>query len=335
MVRLAWVAGVVVAGMASPAWADHPVASAGGAGGAALNVASPDTLEAGAVAAGVRLAFTRPDRRSDAALEALAGAHVHAHDSDYSLNAVAGVSFGVTDRLTLSVELPYRRMDDLRAGEHSHHGGGVTNEVVRLGSVSGIGDLSVTAKYQVVASGPFRWALIGGVKTPTGATDETSAQGERLETEHQPGSGSWDAIAGVAMATGIGGLSLTASGVYQFTGEGSQDTELGDRAQVGVALSRRFGPADHHDDEHAEPHSHASWDAFVELTGEWEGRQAIAGKEQDESGGAVVWLSPGARFSSAGGWSIAGALGLPVWQDIRASHPENSYRLTLAVGRTF
>jgi hypothetical protein len=26
---------------------------------------------------------------------------------------------------------------------------------------------------------------------------------------------------------------------------------------------------------------------------------------------------------------------LPVWQDIRQSHPDNDYRLTLAVGKAF
>ncbi|HEX5775132.1 MAG TPA: transporter [Caulobacteraceae bacterium] len=317
----------------SPAWADHPVVTGVGNDGATLNVASPDTLEAGRASAGVRLTFTRPEQRSDAELAAFAGRHVHAHNSDYLLNAVVGASYGLTDRLTLSAELPYRRHEGLRAGEHSHGGGGVTNDVVELGGVAGVGDVSVMAKYRLLDGG-VRLALIGGLKLPTGSTDEHNDQGERLETEHQPGSGSWDPIAGAAMATDLGALTLTASGLYQFAGEGAQDTELGDRAQVGVALSRRIGP-EHHEDAPGDEHGHASFDLFLELTGEWEGRQRIAGETEPDSGGKAVWLSPGARFNSAGGWSLAAAVGLPVWQDIGLSHPDNDYRLTVALGRAF
>jgi hypothetical protein len=32
---------------------------------------------------------------------------------------------------------------------------------------------------------------------------------------------------------------------------------------------------------------------------------------------------------------VAAALALPVWQDIRTSHPDNRYRLMLSVGRSF
>ena len=90
----------------SPAWADHSVVTGAGDQGATLNVTSPDTLEAGSAAAGTRLTFTRPEQRSDAELAAFAGRHVHAHNSDHLLNAVVGVSYGLTDRLTLSAELP-------------------------------------------------------------------------------------------------------------------------------------------------------------------------------------------------------------------------------------
>ena len=46
------------------------------------------------------------------------------------LNAAAGAAYGVTDRLTISAELPYIRRDHLREGEHSHSGGVAINEVV-------------------------------------------------------------------------------------------------------------------------------------------------------------------------------------------------------------
>jgi hypothetical protein len=330
---------------ATPALADHMGPSGIGSGGG-MSVFGPDTLDAGHWAAGLRVAYTRPEQRSNAELEALAAEHVHAHNTDYNLNASLGVAYGINHHLTVSAELPYVRRDDLREGEHSHVGGIAVNEVERLGSVSGIGDLNLLAKYRLTDGEGAGFALIGGVKLPTGSTHRTSIAGERLETEHQPGTGSWDPIFGASASAKLGAMQLAASALYQLSTEGAQHTRLGNRMQGGIALSHSFGPRphahgeshNHHHgdelDEHEEP-AHSSWDAFVELGGEWEGRQKVDGEVEAESGGKWAYVAPGLRFNAASGWSAAAALALPVWQDIRASHPDNRYRLTLSLGRAF
>ena len=81
-----------------------------------MSVFSPDTLDGGHWSAGLRVTYTRPEQRTDAELEALAGRHIHAHNTDYNLNASAGVAYGVNHHLTVSAEVPYVRRDDLRAG---------------------------------------------------------------------------------------------------------------------------------------------------------------------------------------------------------------------------
>ena len=328
----------------SPALADHAAPTGIDGNGASLNVLGPDTLARGQASVGFRLSYTRPDRRSDEELASLAGQHVHAHNTDYNLTAAIDAAYGITDRLTVSAQLPYVRRDGLREGEHAHDGGEALNGVAQLGNVSGFGDLSVMAKYKLVDRPAARFALVGGLKMPTGSTHRRSRGGERLETEHQPGSGSWDPLLGAAFGTSLGPVNLNAGALYQFSGKGAQRTRLGDRATGGIALSHRFGPPEHHHEEaghhhHDEaapkPHGHSSWDAFLELTGEWEGRQKIAGEPEADSGGKSVWLSPGARYNAADGLSLAASFGLPVWQDIRSSHPDNDYRLTLAFGKSF
>ena len=322
----------------APAFADHAGPTGVGGGVAVLG---PDTLDEGHASAGLRVTYARPDQRSETELEALAAKGIHAHNTDYNLNASLGLAYGITHQLTISVELPYVRRDDLREAEDA-------DAVARLGSVAGLGDLSLLAKYRVTHSESGGLAIVAGIKAPSGSTHQHSADGERLETEHQPGTGSWDPIIGASGGVKLGGLQLTASTLYQFSGNGAQHTRLGDRAQGGIALSHRFGPAEHHDHddadedhhghgehEHAAPHGHQSWEAFVELSGEWEGRQAVAGEIEQASGGKSVWLTPGARFNAASGFSIAGALGVPLWQNIRDSHPNNDYRLTLSVGHAF
>jgi len=330
----------------TPALADHMGPSGFGAGGG-MSVFSPDTLDEGHWSAGLRLSYTKPEQRSDAELAALAGQHVHAHNTDYNLNASAGVAYGINHHLTVSAELPFVRRDNLREGSHAHVGGVAVNGVEELGSVSGIGDIDLLAKYRLSDGERAGFALIGGIKIPTGSTHRQSLDGERLETEHQPGTGSWDPIVGASAAAPVGAVTVTASLLYQFSTAGAQHTTLGDRVQGGIALSHRFGKAPH---EHAESHDHhhgdeldehkesprsSCWDAFVEIAGEWEGRQKIDGEIEAQSGGKWVNVAPGLRYNAASGWSASAALALPVWQRIRASHPDNRYRLTLSIGRAF
>ena len=94
-----------------------------------MTVFDPGTLDEGHWSAGLRLTYTRPEQRSDGELAALAGQHIHAHNTDYNLVAAVGVAYGVMHRLTLSAELPYVRRADLREGTHAHAGGIALNGV--------------------------------------------------------------------------------------------------------------------------------------------------------------------------------------------------------------
>ncbi len=330
--------GAALLALSTPALADHMgPSSVGGSGG--LTVSSPDTLDAGHVSIGFRLSYTRPEQRSDAELQALGGQGIAAHNTDYNLNASLGVAYGINHHLTVSAELPYVRRDNLREG--------AAGEVERLGSVAGIGDVNVLAKLRLADGSGMGFALIGGVKLPTGSTHQRSDNGERLETEHQSGTGSWDPLFGASAGTKFGLLQLSASALYQLSTKGAQDTRLGDRLQGGIALSHHFGREhehaegshNHHHgdelDEQPEGPVHSSWDVFVELGAEWEGRQKIAGETEQASGGKWLYLASGARFNFASRWSAGAAIAVPVWQDIRASHPDNRYRLMLSLGRLF
>jgi hypothetical protein len=324
--------------IATPAFADHMGPSGFGSGGG-MAVFGADTLDGGHWAAGFQLSTTRPEQRSDAALQALAARGIGAHNTDYNFNASLGLSYGVSHHLTVSVQLPYVRRDHLREG---------TGEGVKqFGTVSGLGDVSILVKYRLTEGESRGLALIAGVKAPTGATHRRSPDGERLETEHQPGSGSWDPILGAAGSLSLGGVQLAASALYQVSTAGAQHTRLGPRWQGGIALSHHFGrrAALHHDghdhhhgdelDEHSDAPPHSGIDGFIELAGESEGRQRIGGEVEEASGGKWAYVAPGARFTAASGWSASAAFAVPLWQQIRASHPNSRYRLMVSLGRAF
>lgn len=301
-----------------------------------MAVFGPATLDQGHGSFWFRLVGTRPDQRSDFELQALASQGIDAHSTSYDVNIGLGAAYGITHELTISIEVPYVRHDNIRAA-------GPGLGVEHLGSVAGVGDVSLLAKYRLTPEGSAGFALIGGFKVPTGSTHERDRFGNRFETEHQPGTGSWDLILGASAGTKLGRLNLAASAIYQLAGEGAQNTKLGNRLQGGIALSRHFGPLenehgddDHDDARHNAPHPHSSsWDAFVELAGEAEGRQQIGNVVERDSGGKWVWVAPGATFTSASGWSASAALAVPVWQRIRSSHPSNADRFMLSLGHGF
>src|SRR5690242_5182780 len=138
----------------SPALADHMGPSGFGSGGG-MSVFSPETMDGGHWGAGFRLAYTRPDRRSDSELEALAARGIAAHNTDYNLNASVGAAYGITHELTIAAELPYVRRDHLREGDDSN---GVPT-VDQLGSIAGIGDLNILAKYRLTGEEGLRFAI--------------------------------------------------------------------------------------------------------------------------------------------------------------------------------
>lgn len=343
MPRLAaWPLAAAALLVSSPAWADHPVAGGGVSQSGPVVTVDAETLPAGTLVGGLAVQVTRPDAYSDADLIAFASQHVHAHTTDYNLLAGASLAYGVTGHLTLSANLPLIRRGDLRAGHHSHAGGAVSNTVEQLGSVSGVGDLSLMARYVLAhdhGQGWFVSALVG-LKLPTGSTHETDLSGARLETEHQPGTDSWDPLIGLAASKSWGPWSAHGSALYHLSTEGAQATELGDRLNLSGALVYTFsgGLEEHEHTAGASEHAHQArptWGLMVETSYEREGRQTITGEVETDSGSEMFWLSPGLRLTSPSGWSAAVSAGIPLWQDVGLSHPGNSFRALAQVGTRF
>jgi hypothetical protein len=324
---------------AAPALADHGAAGTGPSTSGPIVGNSAGTLGAGKAALSLDFALAEPDHRSDAELAALAGQHIHAHDQADGQVWTVSAAYGLTDDVTLSLALPYVRRADIREGAHTHIGGVAVNGVDERGSSAGLGDASLLAKWRVTGENHHGWeaALIGGLKLPTGATHQVDDLGERFEAEHQPGTGSWDPVAGVALTRALPRGGFHASALYQLSTRGSQATRLGDRAQAALGVTHRLigAPTDHHAEEHhADAEPALSLDGVLELNGEWEGRQRVTGAAEAESGGRALFLSPGLRLNT-GGWSIAVGGSLPLAQHIRLSHSENAYRLRLGVSRGF
>jgi hypothetical protein len=67
-------------------------------------------------------------------------------------------------------------------------------------------------------------------------------------------------------------------------------------------------------------------DAVLELNGEWQAKQTINDETDPNSGGNVVFLSPGMRIASSR-WSGFVSVGLPIINDLNGLQSEPTHRL--------
>jgi hypothetical protein len=264
------------------------------------------------------------------------------------------VAYGLTPNLTIAARLPYLSNQDIKELSEDD-----PTIVADRGGVHGIGDLSVTGTwrfYQDVHRG-FEAALIFGVKTPTGKTDAVDVFGERFETHHQPGSGSWDAIVGGTVSQQLTPAnSVTANVLYVIAGDGTADTNVGDRLGYGVTLTHRLwsshgasaghmhlgaqpdGIMHHGGLDHSAPSRLSSPETALHvslgLNGQWSDKVQTAGIVDPDTGGTVLSVTPGLRLS-IGNWASYVNVGVPVAKDLNGLQSEPRWQLTTGLAVRF
>ena len=217
---------------------------------------------------------------------------------------VMNVSYGLTADLTLGLSIPYVEQD-LR-----------TNTMVgdRKFGDSGLGDLSVLAKYRFLKiDAPRRTlqvAALVGMEFPTGQTSENDSAGLRLAAQQQLGSGSYDALLGIAATQVLGRFGLSASTFYKLNLEGSQDFKAGDLLTVEIGSQYRFYQARFPGPE-----------AGVRLGTSWEyaGRAKQSGSRVRNSGGHEIFANAGMFFAPRADLVFSAGVQYPVYHDLHGS----------------
>lgn len=318
------------------AWADHPLGGLGLGTAGPITTISATTLPKGKWAASFQVEHIAFDEISDARLLELGAQGIDAHALNSTTIPSLRLAYGFTDDFSIGIKLPYVVRRDIReAHSHQHEDGDVEIELHRLGDAKGMGDLTVLGQYRFLNDPALALeaASLVGVKAPTGQTTKTTALGGRFETDHQPGSGSWDGLLGAAVSKRLGALALDASVLYTIAGDGSQDTNLGDRLNYSLAASYRLASAHEHAAA-AASHSHLAWDLVLELNGEHSQKQEVAGQKDPNSGGNVVYLSPGVRLSGDS-WSAFLSFGKPIARNLSGVQHEPDYRVVAGVALGF
>ena len=310
----------------SPVMADH--ASPGfetGAAGAIMTVPGA-TMPEGDFVFGLGVQFIKFNALPDAELEALGAADENVHSTDSLLHPEINFAYGVTADLTIGVSLPYVQRNNIRA---AHNDAGV-GEVEFAGNSAGPGDMKLFGQYRFFKNSQGHVAVILGLKVPTGNSNQRENGGELFEAEHQPGSGSWDLLAGLALDRKFGRAGLSANILYTYSREGLQQTNLGEVFNYNLALSYRAWSSEGDHGQHH--HQHAPGfvdyvDLALELNGDLRGRTEIGGVEEEHTGGHTLYISPGVRVGIGHHWSVYTSFGYPVMNDYNGRQSEPDYRV--------
>jgi hypothetical protein len=334
---------------ANPAFAHHAGGVGNALGAGPIITISASTLDKDHSVAAVTLDYQSLDGLStETLLNATANMPPGSPESNnvHDLRTIQAYAisyaYGVTNDFTVALRLPYVRRTGIREAVEDEATGDL--EVENFGPADGIGDLTLFGQYRFFNQNHTELAALFGLKTPTGRTNDLTAQGELFDAEFQPGSGSWDPLLGLAWTHHEGKWSYDANVLYTLATTGTQDTDLGDRFQYNFAVSYRltslgsgehpmFHGAEAHeegDDGHHHEHGHESTgpslDLVLELNGEWHAEQVTNGISDPNSGGNTIFISPGLRLSQDK-WSGFVSLGIPVADDLNGIQSEPDFRV--------
>jgi hypothetical protein len=289
-------------------------------GEAFIHTLPGESMPAGQWAFSLRADFQGFDAFSDSQLLNHANQGVFTHSIDSSLVLRAGAAHALSDQWTVGVDLPFISNRNLREGVPN---GGVP-EVESNGDQNGFGDAALFAQWKFHDDADSRTfaSLYFGAKLPTGRTNLNSPTGELLEPDHQPGSGSTDAFAGVAASESFGTSTLAASVLYTLAGDGSQDSNLGDVLRVNAGWGWSSDS----------PESTTLWRWMLELNGQWHDPMTLGGATDPNSGGMQLFLAPGLRVTWSSHITWFASVGVPLVQNLDGTQSETSFRASTGIG---
>ncbi|MBI1893101.1 MAG: transporter [Candidatus Rokubacteria bacterium] len=221
-------------------------------------------------------------------------------EEDFTL--VYGATRDLTVGATLHIVERRLRFDDPAGGR-------------RTLSADGLGDLTLVGAYRFfrrdVERGTTQFSFLGGLKLPTGATDIddsdlprlTGGTETRLPPSLQLGSGSVDGIVGLAGFHNMNRLSFYADVQGKLNSEGSQDFRAGNQLHYDLSADYVLLPG-------------RNMFLILELNGVLAERAEQAGRTVRDSGGHLLFLSPGIQYLPIPPLILEAGVQIPILRDL-------------------
>ncbi len=236
--------------------------------------------------------------------------------SRYSQTVFIQGIYGITERLSINALMNW-----------VHHKRTVTSAYSDGSStkVSGFGDAILLGQYKLIKFNEASIYLTGGIKIPTGKSDVKDENGILMAADLQPGTGSWDMIAGAGFVKSHfirPGMSFTSTFIsklntYSERYNGQQNYKYGNDFQFLLGITDSF---------------------FMKsmllnpglLVRFW---HTTPDKIEDSlfpnTGGTWIYLAPSVNFQFTDMISIFGSTEIPVYQKLTGSQLSTTIRFAL------
>ncbi|MBW8830918.1 MAG: hypothetical protein JF606_16120 [Burkholderiales bacterium] len=233
-----------------------------------------------------------------------------------NLNVVTTLGYGFDENWSVSVRIPVVKRDHLHDLIDDTTGLPSTSEQWRF---TKLGDVQVLARRQALSDDvktAFAW--FGGLKLPTGSTKVVNADGSRAERALQPGTGTTDAVIGIAGRRAVG----------------MNDALIG-QVSVSAALNKQeeFRPGTRVEASVGWSHAYSQGlGAVLQLNVRHRGHDSGDQAEPGNSGSTTIDLSPGVTFGLGQSSTLYGYVQLPLYQKVTGI--QLVPRTSIAVGWT-
>ena len=266
----------------------------------------------------VHMEYIKQDQLRAGRDKTTASGEVGEHDEieTRNRNVIASLSHAVSSSVSLTLTMPVVSRD------HSHIHNGVGGPELESWDFTQLGDVRASAYWRLdEAQSPYdtAYGLIGGIKLPTGSTDQRNSAGEVAERSLQPGTGSTDLIVG-GFASGRwaqAGWFAQVRGRYAVTER--QKYEPGDAVNLDLGMSYPLGAVQ----------------ALAQINMLWRGQDQGANADPADSGGTFIYFSPGLLVPLGNGMQLYGLVQLPLLQDVRGTQLTADWAASLGLSVRF
>ena len=221
--------------------------------------------------------------------------------------------FALTSRFTVAALVPIAK----RHSEELAEDGSVVT-----GNQFGLADISLLVRYKPLVSHTMEnttiVSLMAGVKLPTGRTDGRDSQGDLLDAHIQLGTGSTDMLTGVSAFLAWERTALILNVLGALTTDGANNHRFGNSLNYDLTVRYRIFPDDYQG---------TFFFATLGLNGEWRGKEIQDGLPDEDSGGNVLYLSPGIQFMFTPALSLEATYQYPVLHALNGRQLGEDYRI--------
>ncbi len=249
--------------------------------------------------------------------------HVHEHATDLTesssnelksmLIALGGIRYGLTNRITLSLQQPYILLN------------------AKPTSTSGLGDLMLVATAKVFDTDDFSGAILAGTDLPTGVKSTLSG-----ENNLAIGSGSFDPVVGFVLIKSWQKSFFRANVFYKRGMVGYDKTNFGSFINPSLSFSYKLKGLNAlcDSDSLSLATDKFSWNVFANVAGEWYSEQKKQITVLANTGGFMLLTGVGTQLSF-GKWSIPVSFTFPLVQALHGEQSHTIGRARIGITKTF